>query len=221
MTDPNVPDGPDEPVRRRHDIPPPGGGGWRPEPIDPIQFRIEKAREVLSTRIPVRFQNATVEHQQVAGWVRQFLDDPASARSLLLVGRTGTGKTHMAWGAVRTVVEGLAGQGRGLVWRATSHPDMNAALRPRPDGSHHGVLETLMKADLLFLDDLGAGKSTDWTEDTLYRLVDHRWSNRLPTIYSTNHGKDTAPAVLGERVMSRLGEAVRVAVMGDDRRWNA
>jgi DNA replication protein DnaC len=209
-----------EPSRPRP-TPNPEGRGYQPEPLDLVAFRKEQAREVLSRRIPARFVNARADNPQVARWAAQFVADPTGARSLLISGPTGTGKTHQCWGAIRAIVEGLATQGRSLDWRATTHPDMNSDLRPKVDGSHHGVLERLMRVDLLMLDDLGAGKSTDWTEDTLYRLIDHRWSNNRPTMFSTNLPPKTLANTVGERIMSRLGDAIKVAITGEDRRWMA
>lgn len=190
-----------------------------PEPFDPVAFRTDQAAATLAARIPPMFANATPDHPQVAAWVRRFLDDRASCPSLALVGPTGTGKTWLCWGAVRAVVEGVAARGEGLRWEVTTHPDLNAALRPSPDNGHVGTLERLMHADLVFLDDLGAGKQTEWTGDGLLRLVDYRWSRHLPMIYSANAVGPPLIAAVGDRVNSRLGDAVKVALLGDDRRW--
>jgi DNA replication protein DnaC len=197
------------------------GDSHEPDRLNLVEFRQDQAAHVLAARIPVRFTNARVDNPQVARWVARFVDEPTAAPPLLLSGPTGTGKTWLCWAAVRAAVEGLAQQGKGLDWRATTHPDLNAMLRPKPDGSHNYALKDHMAAPLLMLDDLGAGKSTDWTEDTLYRLVDHRWSHCLPTIYSTNLAPRNLSGALGERVVSRLGDAVRVAITGEDRRWKA
>lgn len=217
VSDQNIPDGGGDPRR----LPEPSPGGYQPEPLNLIEFRQQQAQATLAARIPARFADARADNPLVARWVARYLSDPSVAPSLVLSGPTGTGKTHACWGAVRAVVEGFAATGRGLKWRATTHPELNAALRPKVDGSHNSVLQLHMSAELLFLDDLGAGKNTDWTEDTLYRLVDHRWSNRLTTIYSTNLPPKLLTAAVGERVVSRLGDAVRVSITGDDRRWKA
>ena len=187
--------------------------------FDLIEWRHEQARQILDGLVPAKYNDAQPDHPQVAHWVRQFLADSATASSLLLVGPTGVGKTRQMFGALKVVLSGRAKEGRGLVFRVTSQPDLNDALRPKPDGSHAFALEPLLTADLLLLDDLGAGKQTEWTGDSLYRLVDHRWSHSLPSIYSTNLNAAALTDAVGDRVVSRLADAIRVTITGTDRRW--
>jgi len=187
--------------------------------VDPVEFRASQARAVLASRVPAMFADATVEHPAVADWVRRYLADPTSVRSLLLSGPTGVGKTHHAWALLRQVVEGRAQAGKGLLWRFTSHPGLNDELRPKPDGRHAYALEPYLAAELLVLDDLGAGKQSEWTGDSLHRLVDHRWQHRLVTVYSTNLTAQQLTDAVGDRVVSRLADAERVVIKGDDRRW--
>lgn len=47
-------------------------------------------------------------------------------------------------------------------------------------------LKAIYEAGLLVLDDIGAQMSKEWVETTLYRLVNHRYVGRLPTIYTSN-----------------------------------
>lgn len=187
--------------------------------VDPVAFRVEQAQKVLSARIPARFAAATADYPAVDGWVRHYLTDPASVPSLVLTGPTGVGKTHQCWGALRRIVEGRARAGYGVRWRFTTHPELNDELRPKPDGSHASALDRYLEAELLVLDDLGAGKQTDWTGDSLHRLVDHRWAHQKVTLYSTNLTRKQLIEAVGDRVVSRLADAEHVAIKGGDRRW--
>jgi DNA replication protein DnaC len=187
--------------------------------VDPVAFRIDQARTVLARRIPERFADAVADHPAVAGWVRRYLADPGDAPSLVLTGPTGVGKTRQCWGLLRSVVEGRARAGYGLRWQITTHPELNDELRPKPNNSHAYALEPYLEAELLVLDDLGAGKQSDWTGDSLHRLVDRRWANRLVTVYSTNLTRKQLTEAVGDRVVSRLADAEHVAIKGSDRRW--
>lgn len=44
----------------------------------------------------------------------------------------------------------------------------------------------LFEASLLVLDDIGVQMSKEWVDTVLYRLVNSRYTNRLPTIYTSN-----------------------------------
>ena len=70
--------------------------------------------ELADARIPARYRNALADHPQVTAWVTRSPapDAPALAvhpasphgPSLLIAGPTGTGKTHQAYGAVRSLL---------------------------------------------------------------------------------------------------------------------
>lgn len=48
------------------------------------------------------------------------------------------------------------------------------------------VLNALNNADLLIIDDLGTEQSTDWSEKTIYNIIDNRYRSGLPLIVTTN-----------------------------------
>lgn len=190
----------------------------QPDPFDHAAWLTERALAVFAAKVPPAFARARVDNPGVQEWVRRYLADPATCPPLLLVGLTGRGKTHLLWGAVREIVTATARQGRPVDWRVVTHPDLNAQTRPSADQQHHGALERYMRAGLLGLDDIGAGKASEWTEDVLFRLVDYRWSHGLPGIYSTNLIGEPLVKAVGDRVASRLVASHKVAVVGPDRR---
>ncbi|PZG06083.1 ATP-binding protein [Micromonospora craterilacus] len=198
------------------DANPPAQQPRRREPIDAAAFRRQQAADYLAARVPAVFADACPDNPRVAAWVSRYLNNPAGCPSLTLIGPTGRGKTHQLWGAVRAIVTEAAGKGRRLNWQVVTHPGLNASTRPGADDP--GLLARCMSADLLAVDDIGAGKFTDWGEDVLLRLVDHRWSGGLPTIYSTNLAGDPLVKAVGARVESRIADAVMVAFEGPDRR---
>lgn len=187
--------------------------------FDLAAWRAEQAEATIARLVPPLFDKAAVDRPEVAEWVDLFLADADMCPSLVLAGPTGTGKTHQTYGAVKAILRGRAQQGRGVALRITNHPDLNDELRPKPNNSHAWALEPYMETELLVLDDLGAGKQTDWTGDSLYRLVDHRWSHKLPTIFTTNLPPKPLQESVGDRIVSRLADARHVAMKGDDRRW--
>ena len=186
--------------------------------VDPFR---EQAEANLATTIPARFAAARADNPKVAEWVRRFNADPHNAPSMLLAGMPGTGKTFQMLGALRAVVTHAADRHRLVRYRMVTHPRLNDKLRPKADDSHETALEPYEEADLLLLDDLGAGRQTDWNADCLYRLVDHRWFNSLPTIYATNLSWTALKEAIGDRVVSRVSDGLVVQFTGPDCRGGA
>lgn len=197
------------------------------EPGHPEYHRRRRAEWALKrweTATPPRYRRADATLPDVQQWADDVAEDPDTAGSLLLTGTTGTGKTYQAYGALRRIAEGGPVQYQVI---ATTAVDMYGRMRPSPEDE----LRRLSRVPLLLLDDLGSGKSTEWTEEVTYRLVNERYNKCRPTIYTSNlparadlddHGRPLGPdltSALGERIVSRLSEDTRVVAMtGTDRR---
>lgn len=189
-------------------------------PFDPIAWRMKHYAAKLAADIPAMFRDAQPDHPDVRAWLRQHLADPTAHPALYLSGNTGTGKSHQAYGVLRYLAGVAARANRNFHWRAVTHPDLNAAARIKPDGSHAYAVEPYMEVEFLILDDLAAGKASEFTNEHITRLIDHRWSHRMATVYTTNLDPDALEAVIGERALSRLADATVVEMGGADRRFN-
>jgi DNA replication protein DnaC len=168
--------------------------------------------------IPVRYCGATVTHARIKAWVAEQIsrgrrDDLLEATGLLLTGNPGTGKTWEMFGIGRA----LAAEGYLVVWAFV--PDFLHDLRPGGPRSQAGGMDDLYRADLILLDDLCAHKPSEWSEAELDRLVDHRWREESPCVFTTNLPADEIRATLGERIASRLaGMCTPIHIDGRDRR---
>ncbi|MGH4028741.1 ATP-binding protein [Actinomycetota bacterium Odt1-20B] len=221
---------------RDHDAQPLGGIARRlartlsARGIDPTTTPVDRteplpALQAAEAHIPARYRDAVADHPAVTAWVRQVAragrpgpggaPGIAQGRSLLIVGTTGTGKTHQAYGAVRSLI--IAGV--RLRWTATTAADLYATLRPRPGHDGERELTTLARCPLLIIDDLGAAKSSEWTEEITERLINRRYNEMLPTLITTNLGMTDLRAHIGDRAASRLAEMTdKVILDGPDRR---
>nr|WSY57840.1 ATP-binding protein [Streptomyces sp. NBC_00886] len=201
--------------------------------IDPAAATQEPAPETVTAleladaRIPARYRRALADHRQITAWADQIAragrpgptgPGIAEGPSLLIAGPTGTGKTYQAYGAVRALLT----RGVRLRWEATTSADLHARLRPRAGHDGERELQTLSRSPLLLLDDLGAAKTSEWTEELTYRLINHRYECMLPTLITTNLPTAELRIALGDRVASRLAEMTeRVILSGPDRRRTA
>jgi DNA replication protein DnaC len=180
--------------------------------------------------VPFIYRRALPDHPDVKAWADSLITASRGQsagrvttsvgrhRSLLLLGPTGTGKTHQAYGALRY----LAPTGINWRWTATSSADLYAALRPRAGVDSETEFRKYAHARLLVLDDLGAAKSSEWVEEINFRLINHRYENQLPTILTSNVLPKELIERVGDRVSSRLIEMCdRITIKGGDRRKQA
>lgn len=164
---------------------------------------------------PRRWRDAEPTEPAILEWVRTVAVDLAEAPSLLLLGATGAGKTYQAYGALRAAV--LAHPRAS--WATTTYADFTAALRPRPKVDTEAEMDRFRSVDLLLVDDLAAAKSSEWVEEVTYRLVNGRYEDMRPSIFTSNLALAELKEAIGDRVASRLAETcVRVVLDGPDRR---
>jgi len=189
-----------------------------PESPQSVGWWRAKNRAYAEARTPRRYATATTDRTDVHRWVLAALENPDTVPSLLLAGPTGTGKTHTAYAALRLYSESL----RPANWHAVSAAAMLGELRPAAGRDTEAALAGYATAPLLLLDDLGAAKWSEWVEETLYRLIDARYNNCLPSIFATNLSTtEELIKAIGERTTSRLTEMCRgylIAFKGADLR---
>jgi len=200
---------------------PENGPAWARCPLCAGDKAIAAADEV----IPPRFRVPVTIPAAVEAWASCGRD----AQGLYLTGPVGTGKTHAAWMAVRkwcaatgVIARGIPQEARG---GAVSGPaviftrmtDLLDDLRPG-DGARARVRDC-QRAALLVIDDLGAEKASEWTQERLYSVIDHRYAACLPLVVTSNLPPANVGEQAGDRTASRLAEMCTVVPMtGTDRR---
>ena len=103
-------------------------------------------------------------------------------KSLILAGKQGTGKTHLA---TAIAVEAIKNGQSALI---ASTPEMLDELRQAAcgDGDFYGLKRKYKDVSCLVLDDFGKQKSSDAGNDYLFQIIDHRYQNGKQTIITTN-----------------------------------
>jgi len=148
---------------------------------------------------PGEFDPGATELRRVVNAVRSYADEfPLGPRpGLLLVGETGTGKTHLAVAALRRIVakgfEGLYCNYQTLL------NSIKAGYDPVSNSSDREAYRTALESQVLLLDDLGAHRVTDWVEDTINSIITYRCDNRKPLIATTNLPDPDAGGALTQR----------------------
>lgn len=210
--------------------------GWKPIDRDGVRsvVRCDCWRDAVGRRrldaanIPKRYQHCSVENfkayneslERAVAQARKVVEAfPAVGRGLFLEGQPGVGKTHLGVAVLREVMQSKGA--RGLFYDTR---DLLRVIRGTYNESTHttelDVLRPVMTADLLVLDDLGAEKTSEWVEETMNLIVNTRYNERRPTIFTSNYEDipdDTDPNSLlfriGYRMRSRLHEMCEFIVL--------
>jgi DNA replication protein DnaC len=161
--------------------------------------------------------------------------DPRDGTGLLIIGKIGTGKTHLAVGITKDLI-----LNKGISCLFYDYRELlkeiqnsyNAAVQT----TELDVLRPVFEADVLVLDELGAVKPTEWVWDTVSLILNTRYNDNRTTIITTNFEDQPAAGAngsvsparaasrsetlgdrIGERMRSRLHEMCRVIRMeGED-----
>ena len=152
-------------------------------------------RQLAAARIPDRYTHCTLDDYEpgFAGangslskalvMARSFVRSyplETDGNGLLLTGSIGVGKTHLAIGILRALM-----QERGALGLFYDYRDLlkqiqnsyNKAAGP----SEMEILRPVFEAEVLVLDELGAGKPTEWVWETVAHVLNTRYNDRRTT----------------------------------------
>jgi DNA replication protein DnaC len=140
--------------------------------------------------------------------------------SVYVWGGVGTGKTRMAWGIFKE--KRLVGK-ECIFWKCESLlRHIRASFDDSSETSEKQIVNGLTKVDALILDDLGGirdSKISDYSLGVFYEIIDHRYSWKKQTMFTSNKSLDQVAKDFDDRIPSRIKEMCRVInLSGKDRR---
>jgi DNA replication protein DnaC len=169
----------------------------------------DRAGHVLGrARVPERYRHCDFENyetdneienisrDQLAAWSRSLAQAKlvvqrfaaefpvGNEHGLLLMGPCGVGKTHLAVAALKEIVlrghSGLFYDYRELL------KEIQDSYNPENQATEMGVLEPVLQAEVLVLDDAGSSKPSLWALETVGHVLNTRYNEKRVTILTTN-----------------------------------
>lgn len=117
-------------------------------------------------------------------WVEDYPNN--HGQGLLFMGRPGRGKTHLAVAIIRALMEQ-----QHAPCLFCDFPDLLREIQhsynPLTHGSERLILEPILDADVLVLDDLGTMKWSEWVKDMVAHVINDRYKHGNSTILTTNY----------------------------------
>jgi DNA replication protein DnaC len=209
------------------------------------QLRARNRSVLTAARIPRRYEHCELTnfdtdfpgahpslaeaHFIASNFAKNF--DPRGDKGLLIIGKIGTGKTHLAVGILKEVI-----LSRGIACLFYDYRELLKEIQNSYNSTVQttelDVLRPVFETDVLVLDELGAVRPTEWVWDTVSLILNTRYNDNRTTIITTNFEDQPAAAVsasvsparaatrmetlgdrIGERMRSRLHEMCRVIVL--------
>ena len=122
--------------------------------------------------------------------------------NLLLIGPTGTGKTHISTAIARELIH----KGYDVIYDSTQNilSDFEADRFRSGYGREDNRSDKYFDCTLLIIDDLGTEFSNQFTVATIYNLLNSRQNKGLATIISTNLSPEELAKKYEDRIYSRI-----------------
>jgi len=176
-----------------------------------------KAHLMKISHIPKLYQSASLEKYQpvcsqaqrvqtiCARYVETWGIRREEGSGLIFTGNMGTGKTHLACAIMQELMTRY-----GVTALYTSvlsiMRDFRKSYQKGAEITESQIIERLFKQELLVIDELGIGSSSDHEHTKLFDIINQRYEECLPTILISNLGVDELSEAVGERTVDRVRE---------------
>jgi DNA replication protein DnaC len=190
-----------------------------------MELRMSLARKLGDALIPKRFTTRTLGNYEAKNegqrkalrfcqhYVQIFDEILKTGRCMVMIGKPGTGKTHLGAGMANELLHNTS---RTVVYRTVGAilQAIRSTYDKHSERSEAEILSSLIDPDLLVLDEVGVSKEqpSDFELTTLFTIINGRYEQERPTVVISNLEASQLPAAMGDRCVDRLREGGMIVV---------
>lgn len=194
-----------------------------------IKIAEEKNRKLYhlfgEAQIPERFKNRTFENYRIFDekqtkalgiartYAENFEERFAQGSNLILAGKPGTGKTHLA----TAIANHILSTERSVLFISALRAirRVKECYRRNAVQSEQEAIDLLASSDLLILDEVGIQFGSQTEKLILFEILNSRYEAVLPTIVISNLNEEELSNYIGVRILDRLQEGGSVSLSFD------
>ncbi len=128
---------------------------------------------------------------------QRFVEEYPADFGLLFAGPTGVGKTHLGVAILRELM-----LRKGVECLFYDFHDLLKTIRdsynPGTQSTELGVLQPVLDAEVLLLDELASANPSDWVKETLHHIINWRYNYKKVTLITTT-------LISGDKLPGRAG----------------
>lgn len=139
--------------------------------------------------------------QKIFNYTKEYAENfNLNSDNILMTGDTGLGKTHLSLAIANIILQ----KGYSVLYDSVINILWNIEREHFSYDRSSDILNAVLDADLLILDDLGTEQETKFYNSMIYNIINTRLVKNKPTIISTNKDYKDISFRYGGKVASRL-----------------
>ncbi|HIH5821206.1 TPA: ATP-binding protein [Proteus mirabilis] len=183
-----------------------------------MRFKKKLTEKLLDElHVPERFKSCTLDNYEAVNkdaqynlnvckaYVKKWEDRLKNGGGLVMCGKPGTGKNHLALAIAKSVVEDY--QNSALFTTALRIArKFKSTWSKNSTETEFEVIRIYTKPDLLIIDEVGVQFGTEAEKLILFEIINTRYEKMKPTILISNQTREELGAFIGERVIDRMND---------------